>query len=57
MEYILPLLIISIAYANISYHLWGNKTPGIAQDLRDQALLGNKKKVTVFNKNLVSNRI
>ena len=45
-EFFIPLLIISIAYIRISYHLWGNKTPGIAQDLRDQALLVNKKKVS-----------
>ena len=44
-EFFIPLLIISIAYIRIAYHLWGNKTPGIAQDLRDQALLVNKKKV------------
>ena len=47
-EFFLPLLIISVTYSRLSYHLWGNKTPGIAQDTRDQVLLGNKKKVNVF---------
>ena len=48
-EFFIPLLIISIAYIRIAYHLWGNKTPGIAQDLRDQALLVNKKKVRTLH--------
>ena len=53
-EFFIPLLIISIAYIRIAYHLWGNKTPGIAQDLRDQALLVNKKKVpTLHNDTIV----
>ena len=50
-EFFLPLLIISVTYSRLSYHLWGNKTPGIAQDTRDQVLLGNKKKVNVFPHN------
>ena len=48
-EFFLPLLIISVTYSRLSYHLWGNKTPGIAQDTRDQVLLGNKKKVIFYH--------
>ena len=45
MEYIVPLVIITFAYTRIAFRLWGNKTPGQAQDSRDQNLLMNKKKV------------
>ena len=44
-EYFVPLLVISFAYSCVAFRLWGNKTPGAAQDDRDQNILQNKKKV------------
>ena len=44
-EYFVPLAIITFAYTRIAFRLWGNKTPGDAQDGRDQNIQDNKKKV------------
>ena len=49
-QYFVPLMAISFAYIRIAVVLWGSKTPGAAQDQRDQIVLRNKKKVR--NKNL-----
>jgi len=47
-EYALPLVIISIAYAHMGTRLWLTRTPGTAQDKRDECILSNKKKVIYF---------
>ena len=44
-QYFVPLMAISFAYIRIAVVLWGSKTPGAAQDQRDQIVLRNKKKV------------
>lgn len=44
-EYALPLVIISIAYGRMGTRLWLTRTPGTAQDKRDECILSNKKKV------------
>jgi len=44
-QYFVPLVIIGFAYLRISVVLWGSKTPGAAQDQRDEIVLKNKKKV------------
>lgn len=46
LQYFIPLVIISYAYARICCMLWGAKTPGNAQGLRDATVLKNKKKVS-----------
>jgi len=45
LQYIIPLIVISVAYARMASTLWGSKTPGNAQDTRDANLMKNKKKV------------
>ena len=45
-QYFVPLILISFAYIRIAVVLWGSKTPGAAQDQRDQIVLRNKKKVS-----------
>lgn len=44
-EYALPLVIISFAYAHMGTRLWLTRTPGTAQGKRDECILSNKKKV------------
>ena len=46
-EYAVPLFIISIAYGRMGTRLWLTRTPGTAQDKRDECILTNKKKVTL----------
>lgn len=44
-QYVIPFCIISFVYIQMAVKLWGSKTPGNAQDVRDITLLKNKKKV------------
>ncbi|ODM99928.1 Neuropeptide Y receptor, partial [Orchesella cincta] len=44
-QYVLPLLIISVAYARMATRLWGTSTPGNKEESRDENTLRNKKKV------------
>ena len=44
-QYVLPLFVISFAYARMGTKLWLTKTPGVAQQKRDRMILVNKKKV------------
>jgi len=44
-QYILPLGVISVAYARIMYRVWYSKAPGSAVDGRDKVMNKNKKKV------------
>ncbi|CRK91705.1 CLUMA_CG005351, isoform A [Clunio marinus] len=44
-QYIIPVCVISFVYIQMAIKLWGSKTPGNAQDVRDFNLLKNKKKV------------
>ncbi|XP_014677510.1 PREDICTED: tachykinin-like peptides receptor 99D, partial [Priapulus caudatus] len=44
LQYFAPLLLITSAYLRIGYRVWGNQTPGNAQDARDEAINRNKKK-------------
>ena len=53
-EYFVPLLVISFAYARIAHRLWGSKTPGAAQDNRDKNILSNKKKVQTLKVHMCS---
>ncbi len=45
-QYVLPLLIISVAYYKTGKHLWSIETPGNNEENRDAVILNNKKKVT-----------
>ena len=47
-QYLLPLIVISIAYVRMGMRLWLTKTPGVAQLKRDQMILMNKKKVILI---------
>ncbi|XP_037933760.1 neuromedin-K receptor-like [Teleopsis dalmanni] len=44
-QYLVPFCVISFVYIQMAVKLWGTRTPGNAQDLRDMTLLRNKKKV------------
>lgn len=44
-QFAIPFCVISFVYIQMAVRLWGSKTPGNAQNQRDQALLRNKKKV------------
>lgn len=43
-DYIIPMIIISISYSRISCRLWCSPTPGVACSARDAAITSNKKK-------------
>ena len=45
LEYLAPLSIISLAYLKMGRKLWGAVTPGQADQMRDDKILRNKKKV------------
>lgn len=45
LQYVIPLSVITWAYARMAHALWGSKAPGNAQDTRDANLMKNKKKV------------
>ncbi|XP_014610854.1 PREDICTED: tachykinin-like peptides receptor 99D isoform X1 [Polistes canadensis] len=45
LQYMTPLLIISVVYARMARTLWGSKAPGNAEDSRDATFMKNKKKV------------
>ena len=45
-QYFLPLLSIGYTYFRIGYRIWGSKTPGNAEDTRDEMLMKNKRKVS-----------
>ncbi|CAB4066252.1 LKR [Lepeophtheirus salmonis] len=44
-QYVIPLTVISYVYIKMGIKLWMNRTPGSAQDRRDQTILQNKKRV------------
>ncbi|XP_034239004.1 tachykinin-like peptides receptor 99D, partial [Thrips palmi] len=44
-QYLTPLVIISLVYTRMAHRLWGSRAPGNAEDSRDANLLRNKKKV------------
>lgn len=46
LQYLIPLIVITGAYARMAHTLWGNKTPGNAQDSRDATLMKNKQRVS-----------
>lgn len=48
-QYVLPLAIITFAYARIGCRIWGNKTPGSAVDKRDKMINRNKRKVSLIS--------
>ncbi|KAE8751552.1 Leucokinin Receptor 2, partial [Frankliniella occidentalis] len=43
-QYLTPLIIISLVYTRMAHRLWGSRAPGNAEDSRDATLLKNKKK-------------
>lgn len=45
MQYIIPLCVITFAYAHMAMKLWGARAPGNAQEIRDANQMKNKKKV------------
>ncbi|XP_076662998.1 RYamide receptor isoform X2 [Andrena cerasifolii] len=45
LQYVIPLTIITCAYARMVLKLWGNKAPGNAEDSRDATLMKNKMRV------------
>nr|XP_014277091.1 RYamide receptor-like isoform X2 [Halyomorpha halys] len=45
LQYFLPLIVISYAYARVALTLWGSTAPGNAQTDRDSNIMRNKKKV------------
>ncbi|XP_023939936.1 RYamide receptor [Bicyclus anynana] len=44
-QYIIPLCVITFAYAHMAMKLWGARAPGNAQESRDANQMKNKKKV------------
>ena len=46
LEYLVPLSIITMAYLKMGMRLWWATTPGQADQLRDDKILRNKKKVS-----------
>lgn len=44
-QYLTPLVIITLVYSRMAHRLWGSRAPGNAEDSRDANLLRNKKKV------------
>ncbi|KAJ1528496.1 hypothetical protein ONE63_006903 [Megalurothrips usitatus] len=44
-QYLTPLIIITLVYTRMAHRLWGSRAPGNAEDSRDATLLKNKKKV------------
>ncbi|TMW48066.1 hypothetical protein DOY81_006857 [Sarcophaga bullata] len=44
-QYLIPFVVISFVYIQMTIKLWGTRAPGNAQDSRDITLLKNKKKV------------
>ncbi|KAJ0179877.1 hypothetical protein K1T71_004468 [Dendrolimus kikuchii] len=44
-QYIIPLFVITFAYAHMAMKLWGARAPGNAQETRDANHMRNKKKV------------
>ncbi|KAJ2947015.1 hypothetical protein O0L34_g16359 [Tuta absoluta] len=44
-QYVIPLFVITFAYAHMAMKLWGARAPGNAQELRDANHMKNKKKV------------
>ncbi|XP_034824448.1 substance-K receptor-like [Maniola hyperantus] len=44
-QYIIPLCVITFAYAHMAMKLWGARAPGNAQETRDANQMKNKKKV------------
>ncbi|KAK2576236.1 hypothetical protein KPH14_005605 [Odynerus spinipes] len=45
LQYMMPLMIISVLYARMARTLWGSRAPGNALDSRDATFMKNKKKV------------
>ncbi|XP_063361506.1 neuropeptide Y receptor type 2-like [Cydia amplana] len=46
-QYIIPLCVITFAYAHMSLKLWGARAPGNALEIRDANHMKNKKKLTL----------
>ncbi|XP_050423991.1 RYamide receptor [Adelges cooleyi] len=44
-QYVVPVIIITVVYVRMALRLWGSHAPGNAQDSRDANLMRNKKKV------------
>ncbi|XP_055627554.1 neuropeptide Y receptor type 1 [Toxorhynchites rutilus septentrionalis] len=44
-QYFIPLCVISFVYIQMAFRLWGSRMPGNAQDVRDNTVLRNKKRV------------
>lgn len=44
-QYLVPVVIITVVYMRMALRLWGSHAPGNAQDSRDANLMRNKKKV------------
>lgn len=45
-QYCVPLSVITFCHCHMAKVLWGTKTPGQANDQRDEVILANKRKVT-----------
>lgn len=45
-QYLGPVVIITVVYMRMALRLWGSHAPGNAQDSRDANLMRNKKKVS-----------
>lgn len=45
LQYIIPLCVITFAYAHLALKLWGARAPGNALEIRDANHMKNKKKV------------
>ncbi|XP_050521027.1 RYamide receptor-like isoform X2 [Daktulosphaira vitifoliae] len=46
-QYVVPVIIITVVYVRMALRLWGSHAPGNAQDSRDANLMRNKKKGTM----------
>ena len=47
LQYFLPLFVLTFTYTWIGIIIWGKKTPGEAQNARDQRMAASKRKVSV----------
>jgi neuropeptide Y receptor len=45
LQYVVPLLVLVFTYTRIAIEVWGKKTPGEAENTRDQRMARNKRKV------------
>ncbi|KAG8223852.1 hypothetical protein J437_LFUL007873 [Ladona fulva] len=51
LQYFMPLSVLVVTYARIAEVVWGRRTPGEAENTRDQRMARSKRKVSCFSLN------